>query len=87
MKIVGRYTQVSDTSHGCDHADLAVVVDGECQQIECTRCKKRWDSILRCALCDACSALCQAPDWTSGGFAWMCCDEGACALRVQKGGS
>ena len=44
MAIKGRYEQVSDTSHGCQHEELATIVDDGWEMIQCGRCLKRWDS-------------------------------------------
>jgi hypothetical protein len=47
MKI-GRYTQVSDTSHGCDHVQLVAAIDNGRLLIECASCKKRWQRVDQC---------------------------------------
>ncbi len=52
MKILGHYAQVSDTSHGCNHEQLDVIVDYNWQLIECARCKKRWERISKCCALD-----------------------------------
>lgn len=73
-----RYSQVSDTSHGCNHEELATIVDDGWHMIECARCRKRWDAgkrkistrvqELESALREACDIGLRAHH--SGGAGW-----------------
>jgi len=60
MKINGHYAQIGDTSHGCNHEQLDVIVDSNWQLIECGRCKKRWERIAKCCARD-CGLLVEQP--------------------------
>lgn len=64
MKVEGRYAQVFDTSHECNHERLDAIVDDGWQMIQCASCLKRWDSLgKRRSLSDAVSVIDEVHDF------------------------